>query len=97
MRRQLSASNVIRYELPTMSRMSFAPVEFHCIPAIVESPINETAGASAGGLAATASRPEPATDIDVTPTTATTAIRNTHRSRLGMFNVMGWLEWRDDG
>src|SRR3954451_19212757 len=51
-RRQLSASKVRRYELPTMSRGSLPVVEFHAKPAMVESPINETGGASTGGVGA---------------------------------------------
>ena len=37
-----------------MSRGSLPVVEFHAIPAIVESPISDTAGASSGGLTARA-------------------------------------------
>jgi len=35
-----------------MSRGSLPVVEFHAMPAIVESPIRETGGASTGGVAA---------------------------------------------
>ncbi len=56
-----------------MARGSLPGVDVQAMPAIVESPTNETGGASAGGVAAAAGRAEPATGNEAQSTTMAAA------------------------
>ncbi len=69
-----------------MSRGSSAPVESHSIPAIVESPTSETAGASGGGFAAASTLAALAIGNDEASRTATVA--TTRRRRPGLIDAL---------
>src|SRR4051794_25841816 len=58
-----------------MSRGSLPVVEFQAMPAIVESPMSDTGGASTGGVAAAATPAGVMTETEVIRRTAATAAR----------------------
>jgi hypothetical protein len=61
------------------------------MPAIVESPTNETGGASIGGLAAPTYWPGAPTVTVATSTAATTPNRNAHGRRVARAFAIGWI------